>query len=48
MKECRIHFTLKNEEGVVLDSTRNEDPFGLIQGRGELVPGLENILLDNF
>jgi len=40
-----IDYTLKNEEGVLLDSTKGLEPFGFIHGKGMIVPGLEHVLL---
>jgi FKBP-type peptidyl-prolyl cis-trans isomerase SlyD len=39
-----IHYTLKDEQGNVLDSSEGSDPLAYIQGHGNLVPGLEKAL----
>jgi FKBP-type peptidyl-prolyl cis-trans isomerase SlyD len=39
-----IHYTLKDDDGKVLDSSAGGDPLAYIQGRGNLVPGLEKAL----
>ncbi|MBB3168957.1 FKBP-type peptidyl-prolyl cis-trans isomerase [Simiduia aestuariiviva] len=39
-----IHYTLKNDEGEVLDSSEGQAPLDYIQGLGNIIPGLENAL----
>ncbi|UTA49008.1 peptidylprolyl isomerase [Simiduia sp. 21SJ11W-1] len=39
-----IHYTLKNDEGEVLDSSEGQAPLDYIQGIGNIIPGLENAL----
>jgi FKBP-type peptidyl-prolyl cis-trans isomerase SlyD len=39
-----IHYTLKDDEGKVIDSSAGGDPLAYIQGHGNLVPGLEKAL----
>jgi FKBP-type peptidyl-prolyl cis-trans isomerase SlyD len=39
-----IHYTLKDDQGNVLDSSEGSDPLAYIQGHGNLVPGLEKAL----
>jgi FKBP-type peptidyl-prolyl cis-trans isomerase SlyD len=39
-----IHYTLKDDEGTVLDSSKGRDPLGYLQGAGNIVPGLEKAL----
>ena len=39
-----IHYTLKDDEGKVLDSSEGGDPLAYIQGHGNIVPGLEKAL----
>lgn len=39
-----IHYTLKDDDGKVLDSSAGAEPLAYIQGHGNLVPGLENAL----
>lgn len=39
-----IHYTLKNDDGTVLDSSTGGEPLAYIQGHGNLVSGLEKAL----
>jgi|SRR5688572_15232699 FKBP-type peptidyl-prolyl cis-trans isomerase SlyD len=39
-----IHYTLKDDAGEVLDSSREGDPIAYLHGHGNLVPGLEREL----
>jgi len=39
-----IHYTLKDDKGVVLDSSSGGEPLAYIQGHGNLVVGLEKAL----
>jgi FKBP-type peptidyl-prolyl cis-trans isomerase SlyD len=39
-----IHYTLKDDEGKVLDSSDGGEPLAYIHGHGNLVPGLEKAL----
>ena len=39
-----IHYTLTNDQGDVLDSSRDSEPLDFIQGIGMLIPGLEKEL----
>ena len=41
----QIHYTLKNDQGEVLDSSAGNDPLPYIHGMGALIPGLEKELL---
>lgn len=43
-KVVAIHYTLKNDEGKVLDSSEGRNPLPFIQGIGNIIPGLENAL----
>lgn len=43
-KVVSIHYTLKNENGEVLDSSENREPLSYIHGQGNIIPGLENAL----
>ena len=43
-KVALIHFTLRNADSEVLDSTDSGEPMGYIHGIGNLVPGLEEEL----
>ncbi len=40
-----IVYTLKDAEGKVLDSNQGGEPLHYLQGHGNLVPGLEKVLL---
>lgn len=39
-----IHYTLKGDDGEVIDSSAGGDPLAYIQGHGNLVAGLEKAL----
>ena len=39
-----IHYTLKDDAGQVIDSSREGDPIAYLHGHGNLVPGLEREL----
>lgn len=39
-----IHFTLKNSEGVVVDSTEGQEPFSYLHGANNIIEGLEDAL----
>jgi len=43
-KVVLFHYTLKNEDGVVLDSSNGADPLFYLHGGGNIVPGLEEEL----
>jgi FKBP-type peptidyl-prolyl cis-trans isomerase SlyD len=43
-KVVLIHYTLKDDNGAVLDSSAGGEPLAYIQGHGNLVPGLEKAL----
>jgi FKBP-type peptidyl-prolyl cis-trans isomerase SlyD len=40
-KVAAIHYTLKDNEGHVIDSSEGRDPLYYIQGIGNLIPGME-------
>jgi FKBP-type peptidyl-prolyl cis-trans isomerase SlyD len=40
-----FHYTLKNKDGEVLDSSDGGDALSYLHGHGQIVPGLENALL---
>jgi FKBP-type peptidyl-prolyl cis-trans isomerase SlyD len=40
-----IHYTLKLDDGEVLDSSEGNDPLGFIQGTGQIIEGLDKALL---
>jgi len=39
-----IHYTLKDENGEVLDSSEGRDPLDYLHGAGQIIPGLESEL----
>ena len=39
-----IHFTLKNDKGSTLESSRGDRPLAYIHGMGQMIPGLEDAL----
>lgn len=39
-----IHYTLRDDEGTVIDSSSSGDPLAYLHGHGNLVPGLEREL----
>lgn len=41
-----IHYTLKDSEGEVIDSSSGAEPLVYLHGAGNIIPGLENALLD--
>jgi FKBP-type peptidyl-prolyl cis-trans isomerase SlyD len=43
-KVAIIEYTLKNDEGEVLDTSEGDAPMAYIQGIGNLIPGLEDAL----
>ena len=40
-----IHYTLKNDQGEVLDSSEGGEPLPYLHGHNNIVPGLENALV---
>lgn len=36
-----IHYTLKDNDGNILDSSSGRDPLNYIHGKGNLIPGME-------
>lgn len=40
-----FHYTLKDSEGQVLDSSSGAEPLSYLHGHGQIVPGLEGALL---
>lgn len=41
-----IHYTLTNEAGEVIDSSEGKNPLKYLHGAGNIIPGLENELLN--
>jgi FKBP-type peptidyl-prolyl cis-trans isomerase SlyD len=39
-----LHYTLRDDEGEVLDTSAGRDPLQIIQGAGQIIPGLEESL----
>ena len=39
-----IHYTLKDEDGQVIDTSEGADPLSYLHGAGNIIPGLENAL----
>jgi FKBP-type peptidyl-prolyl cis-trans isomerase SlyD len=39
-----INYTLKDDEGTVLDTSENRDPLSFVYGAGSIIPGLEKAL----
>ena len=39
-----MHYTLKNDNGDIMDSSEGHDPLAFIQGIGNIIPGLEKHL----
>jgi FKBP-type peptidyl-prolyl cis-trans isomerase SlyD len=39
-----IHYTLKNSQGDILDSSSDAEPLTYLHGAGNIIPGLENEL----
>ncbi len=40
-KAASIHYTLKNKDGELLDTSEGKPPLSYIQGIGNLIPGME-------
>ncbi|MDQ5979722.1 MAG: FKBP-type peptidyl-prolyl cis-trans isomerase SlyD, partial [Verrucomicrobiota bacterium] len=36
-----FHYTLRNREGRVLDTSRGGEPLACVQGAGQIIEGLE-------
>ena len=43
-KVVMIHYTLTNDEGDLLDSSKDQDPLAYLHGFGNIIPGLEKAL----
>ena len=43
-KVVTIHYTLRDEKGQIIDSSRGGDPLDYLHGHGGIVPGLERAL----
>lgn len=42
-----MHYTLKDAEGTVIDSSADGEPLKYLQGVGNIIPGLEKEMLEN-
>lgn len=40
-----IHYTLKDDEGTIIDSSEGAAPLSYLHGAGNIIPGLEHALL---
>lgn len=40
----RMHYTLTDDEGTVLDSSSGREPLAYLHGHGHIIPGLERAL----
>ena len=40
-KVASIHYTLRDDEGTVIDSSEGRDPLHYLHGAGNLIPGME-------
>ena len=40
-----MHYTLKDDEGQVIDSSEGTEPLTYLQGAGNIIPGLENAMV---
>ncbi|MBI2618782.1 MAG: peptidylprolyl isomerase [Ignavibacteriales bacterium] len=43
-KVVTIDYTLTDEKGTIIDSSKGQEPLSYIQGQGNVIPGLENSL----
>jgi FKBP-type peptidyl-prolyl cis-trans isomerase SlyD len=43
-KVVAIHYTLRDEQGVVIDSSSERGPLAYLHGKGNIIPGLEQAL----
>ena len=43
-KVVSLHYTLKNNDGEILDASAADDPLSYIHGTGSIIPGLEKQL----
>jgi FKBP-type peptidyl-prolyl cis-trans isomerase SlyD len=44
-KVAAFHYTLTNDAGEVLDSSRGREPLAYLHGAGNIVPGLEEAMV---
>lgn len=43
-KVVSIHYTLRDEQGTVIDSSSGRGPLAYLHGKGNIIPGLEQAL----
>ena len=43
-KVVSFNYTLKNDNGDVIDTSEKREPLSVLQGSGSIIPGLENAL----
>jgi FKBP-type peptidyl-prolyl cis-trans isomerase SlyD len=43
-KVVAIHYTLRDEQGTVIDSSSGRGPLAYLHGKGNIIPGLEQAL----
>ncbi len=41
-----FHYTLKDDQGEVLDASQKEHPFSFLEGAHQIIPGLEEVLIE--
>lgn len=44
-RHLTFHYTLRNREGRVLDTSRGAEPLACVEGAGQIIEGLEEALL---
>lgn len=44
VRHLTFHYTLRDEQGRMLDTSRGGEPLSCVEGAGEIVPGLERVL----
>lgn len=45
LRHLTFHYTLRNREGRVLDTSRGAEPLSCVEGTGQIIEGLEEPLL---
>jgi FKBP-type peptidyl-prolyl cis-trans isomerase SlyD len=45
LRHLTFHYTLRNKEGRVLDTSRGAEPLSCVEGAGQIIEGLEEFLL---
>ncbi len=43
-KVAHIHYTLKDDQGQIIDQSSEQEPLAYIHGHGNIIPGLEQAL----